>query len=95
VNKTAAIEMLRQELDKIPHLMTLPYYDGEFKLWRDRVLKMIDEGLEEADYWKFFQLMSGPCCACPMPDSVYQEDYLENLNQHEKVLKGMINKYEI
>ena len=95
MDKSKAIELLKKEINKIPHLRTLAYHNEKFKLWRDNVKNIIKAALDSEDYQKFSRAGQRGHMHGIMPDNVYQQDYLENLTSYETALKSIVQKYKI
>jgi len=90
-----AIELLKQALAEVPHLKELHHGNQECKLWHDKVLDIIKAGLDADDVSRFLASMVIHVVGHWTSDDVYQENYLENLENHEIALKSIIQKYEI
>ena len=98
MDKVKALELLKQALNEIPDLGNLRYDDEKFPLWRSRIRVILEDafGNDSKEYQVFSQ--SGKRAhirTLMMPDSVHQNDYLENLKSLEISLKSIIQKYEI
>lgn len=96
MDKSKALELLKQELTEIPNLKKLHYNNQEFKLWCARVETIIKEGLDADDYNRLDSVQSKY-----FPDELaidllsLEEDYLPKLNDYKIVLKSIIQKYKI
>lgn len=91
-----AIELLIQEVEKIPYLKTLPSSNDEFRLWLKNVENIINTGLESEDkqkFWKASQFLR--YLRMPDEDDLKQQDYIEEIIRYEIALKSIIQKYEI
>jgi predicted nucleotide-binding protein len=100
MKQSEAIEVLKQELVKIPHLRQLAPGNQEFKLWRDKILNVMDAALDARDRDRF-------SLAVPMEidwswlsrnglaQARAQAKYVEGLNNYETALKSIIEKYEV
>ena len=94
LDKSKAIEMLKQCLEEIPQLRELHYDNQKFNLWRDKVRDIIKAALDSDDLarfsvgsWKIRGIFA---------DDVYQREYLEeHLPKYETGLKSIIQKYEL
>ena len=95
MDKTKAIELLKQELTKIPQLRQLHYDDQQYKLWRDKVETIIQASLESEDAKRFSSSIGSVKMRGFFSDGVYQQEYLEKLDKYETSLKSIIQKYEI
>ena len=96
MDERRAIELLRPALKEIPDLKELHHNDQEVKLWYDKVLDIINAGLDWSDWTKF--LLSGEATSVDirsLSDSALQRHYLERLEGYETALKSIIQKYEI
>ena len=98
MKKSEAIEILREELKKIPDLKKLAPGNREFKLWCNGVSDVIKEALDPDDGDRF----SGPIRMKVDWDGTSRsrpaqdwEEYLENLDNYETALKSIIQKCEV
>jgi hypothetical protein len=96
MDKSKAIELLKQALGEIPHLRELHYERDkqEFELWRDKVQNIIKAALGPDDLKRFSSRRPVHVRGW-FPDDVYQQDYLDKLTDYETALKSIIQKYEI
>jgi len=90
-----AIKLLKQALTEVPHLKELHHGNQECKLWHDKVLDIIKAGLDADDVSRFLASMVIHVVGHWTSDDVYQEHYLEKLENCETALKSIIQKYEI
>lgn len=96
MEKKRAIELLIQEVDKIPYLKTLPSSNDEFRLWLKNVENIINTGLEPEDKNKcqeasqFLRYLRGV-----HEEDLIQQDYIDEIIRYEIALKSIIQKYEI
>ena len=95
MDQRRAIELLRQALQEIPHLKELHHNDQEVKLWFDKVLDIINAGLDTSDWMKFLSGEAASVDTRSLSDSALQRHYLEGLEGYETALKSIIQKYEI
>jgi len=96
MDKSKAIELLKQALTDIPRLRIMHYNNQEFKLWCARVETIIAEGLDADDYDRLDFVQSKYLLDDIVDLSIEQsEDYLKKLKDYETVLKSIIQKYEI
>jgi len=94
MDKSKAIELLKQVLSEIPHLRTLNYDNSEFKPWRDRVENIISVALDDNDYQKFSK--AGRLADMRiMGSEVHQSNYAKNLTSCKTALQSIIDKHEI
>jgi uncharacterized protein (TIGR02391 family) len=97
MDKSKAIELLRQALNEIPHLKELRYDDQEFTLWFDKVRDIIQAGLDEVDRQRFPSSRKVTITTSgdlPSDDDL-QNLYLIMLNNCETALKSIIQKCEV
>ena len=96
IGKKRAVELLIQEVDKIPYLKTLPSSNDEFRLWLKNVENIISVGLEPEDKNKyqeasqFLKYLRGA-----HEEDLVQQDYIDEIVRYEIALKSIIQKYEI
>ena len=91
MDRTKEIELLKQALDEIPYLRTLHFKNGEFSMWRGKVLHALESayGKESTEYSRFVNA----------PGKVFivrtemgqQEDYHWRLDCYESVIRSLIN----
>jgi uncharacterized protein (TIGR02391 family) len=94
MDKSKAIELLKEALAEIPHLRELHYDNQEFELWYDKVQNVTKAALDSDDARRFASY--GPIHLRGMfSENVYQEDYLKKLEDYETALKSIIQKYEL
>ena len=53
MNKSKAIELLKQLINEIPHLRTLNYENPELIPWLDRIKNILSLAFDDNDYQKF------------------------------------------
>ena len=97
MDKKEAIDYLKERLGEIPTLTKLNYNNNEYPLWRHQIEDVLEAvfGNESNEYRKFTKAghrahMRG----LPMAESIYQEDYIENLRSIEIEILSIIKKYE-
>jgi len=96
MEKSKAIELLKQALAEIPRLRGLPYYNQAFRLWLAKVETITKEGLEDDDYERLDSVQSNYFLdELAINNLSLEEDYLPRLNDYETALKSIIQKYEI
>lgn len=96
MERKRAVELLIQEVDKIPHLKTLPHNNDEFRLWLKNVGNIVNEALDPDDRSKYHdasQFLS--FIRSPHEEDLKQKDYINEIVRYEIVLKSIIQKYEI
>jgi len=98
MDKSKAIEMLKECLEDIPQLKGLRHDNQKYHLWFSKVRVILEGtfGGNSREYKVFSS--SGSRAHIKMsfvPDSFYQDDYLANLTSHETALKSIIQKYKI
>ena len=94
MEKSEAIELLKQALDDIPNLRELQYDNREFELWRDRVRNILKATLMEDDVQRFASRRPIKIRGV-FSNDVYQGEYLERVADYETALKSIIEKYEM
>ncbi|GAH41645.1 unnamed protein product, partial [marine sediment metagenome] len=96
MEKKRAVELLIQEVDKIPYLKILPSSNNEFRLWLKNVENIINKGLEAEDKNKyreasqFLRYIRGV-----HEGDLIKQDYIDEIVRYEIALKSIIQKYEI
>jgi len=95
MDKSKAIELLKEALTEISHLKELHHDNREFRSWDDKVLDIIKAGLDANDVERFLSRRTMHVVSNQTPDDVYQKYYLEDLENCEAGLKSIIQKYEI
>jgi len=95
MNKSEAIELLKQALTEIPRLRELHHGNREFKLWHDKVLDIIKAGLDEDDQQRFPSSRKVSIVGGWPSDADFQEYYLHELEACETALQSIIQKDEI
>lgn len=96
MDRSKAIELLREALNEIPRLRELHHErdEQEFELWRDKVQNIIKAALDPDDLKRFSSRRPVHVRGW-FSDDVYQKDYLDKLTDYETALKSIIQKYEI
>lgn len=98
MDRTRAMELLKECLEEIPHLKGLHHDNQEYKLWRKKVINIIKAGLDADDENEF---LSGPKMYLDWSwidrtsEKAEQEHYLESLANYETNLESIIQKYGI
>ncbi len=96
MDKKRAVELLIQEVEKIPYLKTLPSNNDEFRLWLKNVENIINKGLEPEDKNKyqeasqFLKYLRGI-----HEEDLIQQDYIDEIIRYEIAFKAIVQKYEI
>ncbi len=96
MDKSKAIELLKQELTDIPKLRKMQYNNQEFKPWCARVETIIKKGLDADDYERldFVQSKYFPD-ELEIDHLLLEENYLPKLEDYETALLSILQKYEI
>ncbi len=94
MEKKTAVELLIQEVDKIPYLKTLPYDNDEFRLWLKNVENIINKGLEAEDKNKYREA-SQFLTYIRYEEDLKQQDYINEIVRYEIALKSIVQRYEI
>jgi len=98
MDRTRAMELLKECLEEIPHLKGLHHDNQEYKLWRKKVINIIKAGLDADDENEF---LSGQKMYLDWSwidrtsEKAEQEHYLESLANYETNLESIIKKYEL
>ncbi len=96
MDKSEAMEKLKEELDKIPTLREEHYDNQDFKLWRHKVETIIKAALDPDDLKTF---SSARPSSFPMrgvaTENSFKEHYQKELTSYETALKSIIQKYEM
>ena len=95
MDKDKAIEIIKSAADEIPHFRTLRYDNQEFKIWRNKIKKILKAvfGENSDDYTDFVEVeMSNKDYYA---DRKLQEQYVHNLDSYEVLLKSILETYEI
>jgi hypothetical protein len=92
MDKSKAIELLRQALTEVPHLKELRHGNQDFKLWLNKVQDIIKAALDPDDLTKF---RSWRAIHYMGSENDYQNDYLGQLEDYETGLKKILQKYEL
>ena len=90
------IELIKNALNKIPHLRELDYDNTEYRLLKDKVSDILQAtfGSHSDEYNQVFPSVVRARTA-GIGSNQEQEDYLRDLNNHEVSLQSIIQKYEI
>ena len=94
MDKSKAIELLKQALTDIPKLRKLHYNNQEFKLWCAKVETIIKEGLDADDYERLAFVQSKYFLDELGIDLSLEDHSLPKLNDYETALKSVIQKHE-
>ena len=96
MDKKRAVELLIQEVDKIPYLKTLPPNNDDFRLWLKNVENIINTGLEPDDKNKYFEASQFlRYIRREDEEDLIKQDYVDEIIRYEIALKLIIQKYEI
>ncbi len=91
MDRDKALNFLKEELNEIPKLKTFAWGNQEFKLWRDKILDILEAafGRKSTEYDRFSS-------AWPHAKGYVsrQKEYLDELEMRETALKSIIQKYE-
>jgi len=94
MNKSKAIELIKQLVNEIPHLRTLNYENPELMPWLDRVRNILSLAFDDNDYQKFVDAKLRSDMRL-MGDEVHQSNYQYNLTTRKTILQSIIDKHEI
>ena len=90
-----ALELLRQYRDKINHLKTLPPYNKEYWLWKNKVDVVLKDTFGvDSDEYRWLNLLSS-IKLYEMAEAEKREEYLYDLEKHELGITKILDKYEI
>ena len=96
MNRTEAIEKLKEALEEIPKLKKLKFDNDEFGEWRRNLATIVKYTLDPEDYGTLTSpKLSTIHLRGEWTDDYYQEDFLKELSGYERDLKSIIQKYEI
>ena len=89
-----ALELLNEYLGEVEHLRTLHYKNDERWLWKDKVNVVLEAafGKDSDEYKKWNYIFP---VAVELSDEGEQRDYLEDLQHYERMIKEILQKYEI
>ncbi len=91
MDKAKQVELLKQALDEIPYLRGLPYRNGEFTVWQNKVCRLLESvyGQESAEYRRF---VNAPGTVFIVRTETGQEqEYQRQLDCYEEAFKSLIN----
>lgn len=83
---------IREALELIPHLQSLPYRNGGFKGWLDRTAAMLktEFGAESAEVWRF---VNAPGKAFVVgTETGKEQEYQRQLEAYEEVLRSLVGR---
>jgi hypothetical protein len=89
------LALLKDCLEKIPHLETLHYANEDFKLWRYKVQDVVKAAFGvDSDEYKRLSAARGAVSTFGTEES-FQREYLERLGRYRIALKSIIQKHEV
>ena len=94
MDKSKAIDLLKQQLNEIPQLRELHHDNQKFRLWHNKVRDILKAALDTDDL-KTFSSRQSILVGGIFKDDVYQKNYLDRLTDYETALRSIIQKYEI
>jgi uncharacterized protein (TIGR02391 family) len=94
INKSKAIERLKQLIDEIPRLRTLNYENSEFRPWLARIKNILSLAFDDEDYQNFVNAKLQSDMRI-MGDEVHQSNYQHNLTNLKTILQSIIDKHEL
>ena len=94
MDKSKAIDLLKQQLNEIPQLRELHHDNQEFRLWHNKVRDILKAALDTDDL-KTFSSRQSILVGGIFKDDVYQKNYLDRLTDYETALRSIIQKYEM
>ncbi len=90
-----ALELLRQYRDEINHLKTLPPYNNEYWLWKNKV-HVVSKDTFGVDSEEYLWLHPLPRIKLyEMAEAEKREEYLRDLQERELEITKILEKYEI
>ena len=95
MDKGKAIELLKKEINKIPHLRRLRPDNQKFKLWHDKVYNILEIafGKSSGEYERFVRAVG--VIFIPDTETGWQKEYNRRLDAYETALKSIVQKYEL
>jgi len=81
---------VKQALEQIPHMKSLPYRNGEYKAWIERVITSLraEYGVESSEARRF---MNAPGKAFVVgTETGREQEYQRQLDCYEEVLKSLL-----
>ena len=87
---TKRVTLVKQALEQIPHLQSLPYRNGEFKAWVDRVSASLkaEYGAESGEVRRF---VNAPGRAFVIgTETGKEQEYQRQVESYEEVLKALL-----
>ena len=87
---TKRVTLVKQALEQIPHLQSLPYRNGEFKAWVDRVTASLkaEYGAESGEVRRF---VNAPGRAFVIgTETGKEQEYQRQVESYEEVLKALL-----
>ena len=82
--------LVKQALEQVPHLQSLPYRNGEFKGWLDRTTASLktEYGAESGEVRRF---VNAPGRAFVIgTETGKEQEYQRQLESYEEVLKALV-----
>lgn len=87
---TKRVTLVKQALAQVPHLQSLPYRNGEFKAWVDRVTAWLkaEYGAESGEVRRF---TNAPGRAFVIgTETGKEQEYQRQVESYEEVLKSLL-----
>ncbi len=90
MDKREALDLLKQAVEEIPHLRTLPSRNGECMAWRDRVSRTLElaYGKDSGEYRRFINAPGKTFIVRTETGQI--EDWNWRLDCYESVLESLI-----
>ena len=91
MDKKQAIEYLKESLEKIPHLASLPYENQDYPLWCNNISDVLEDvfSYESTEYKRFSQAFPNVHVF-----GKEQEEYLVKLAMRKTAILSIIQKHE-
>lgn len=86
-----AIELLKEQIQKIETIKNPPGFNPQYKIWENTTKKILNEAFSP-EYLKIFE-NAGPHERA-MSDRHYYTMYLQTLNEQKELLEGFIQEHE-
>lgn len=95
MDKSKAIEMLKQCLEEIPQLEELHYDNQKFELWRNKVSDILEAafGRSSSEWDKFVRAVGASIYSGT--EIEYQQEYNRRLYDYETAILSIIQKHQI
>jgi hypothetical protein len=90
LDKLKTLDLLKQSVDEVPRIRTLPFHNGDFTAWRDKVLRILKSAYsEESAEYRWFLNAPGKSFIV-RTETGQQEEYTRRLDCYETALKALL-----